>query len=426
MIRRTFLALLLALAIAPAAAQTPSASWSIVLRSTGDPAADTAAIEQAVAAGYRDILLDGRQPWRLLRTIVLQAGGQTVRGVSRRATSVEWCGDPADATAFRLRRQQEMRVTTMTIRPCRMGQPDELVATGGAAVVIEPAALPDGTGAVIAPGWSEVSDLWVMRLWDGVHVLGATETRLKGLRLWDLRGWNGVLIRGTAAHRVYRVVIEDMVGGGPTHGGVVWVNQNSYAYSVVLDRAALVQGGVGVRMADDVAAGDSYPMWLFAYDLETDHTAWHGVDLQAGEGFLCSVCWLGSSVQGFGAVAHSAWRGDLTITGSRVYGNGGHGVALLAGRGAHLAASLVGDNGTLAPGVYSGVLVGAGTRATTILGSTIGDLVGVAGNAQGWGVAIEAGADEVVAIGNVLTGNRAGPLWNGGAGQRSVLGLNVQ
>jgi hypothetical protein len=60
----------------------------------------------------------------------------------------------------------------------------------------------------------------------------------------------------------------------------------AYAYSLVVDKAALISGMNGFTMCNSIGDPAGYPIWAFCYDLETDHAYDTNVNLQEGEGFF--------------------------------------------------------------------------------------------------------------------------------------------
>lgn len=199
--------------------------------------------------------------------------------------------------------------------------------------------------------------------------------------------------------------------------------QDNYAYSLVIACAALLNGAIGYRMTDTANTGTSYPVWCFADDLECDHNYYTGADLDRGEGFFdFGGCWLGSCLTGNGLAIDTAFRGEVALgSGTRIMGNAQHGILRQAGP---VDVRLVGvecvDNSVLTSGSYHGLVIAGGAVDTHITGGRYGDSISVSGNAQGYGILINASCDKTSIIGAVVRGNTTGGI-SVGATQTNLL-----
>ncbi|SHJ29003.1 hypothetical protein SAMN02745194_02201 [Roseomonas rosea] len=379
-----------------------------VIKPSGSVEEDTARLTE-LARTTRQIFFDpgDGQPLRLNRTVAFRLAGQRFWGSAPWANTVEWHGDPAQATVLSLRGNQYMSIANMMIRPAGWGTPDALRVTGGAAITIE-----DEDGA--SPAFCELDNILIHGMGDGVLVRGGAEHRIRRLHLRNLRGRKGLqFLARCRATALYRCIVEDLVSAEPESPEYDAIDQNSYSYSVEVSKAALLGGGCGYAMRDDIADGGSYPLWAFAQDLETDHTAKGGVELRAGEGFEAVTSWFGSSLGSAGLLTEDAWRGDLALSACRIYGNAREGMSLAAGKGAALSGLLVGDNGVMRPGALAGILIGGGAENISIAASCCGDMVGVRGNAQGWGVILRGTPRRVnLSTFGTLEGNQRGKILN--------------
>ncbi|MBP0446552.1 hypothetical protein J8J14_17395 [Roseomonas sp. SSH11] len=379
-----------------------------VIKPSGSVEEDTARLTE-LAQRARQIFFDpgSGQPLRLNRTIRFGLAGQRFWGSAPWASTVEWHGDPDKATVFALRGNQYMSISNMMIRPGHWGTPQEIRMRAGAAITIEDE---NGTSAAFC----ELDNIFIHAMADGVLVGGGAEHRIRRLQLRKLRGRKGLrFFAPSKARALYRCIVDDMVSAEAESPEYDAIDHNSYSYSVEVDKAALLNGGRGYTMADDVADGASYPMWAFAQDLETDHTAQGGVELWAGEGFEAVTSWFGSSLGGAGLLAGGAWRGDLALSACRIYGNAREGMSITAGKGAALSGLLVGDNGVMRPGSMAGILIGGQAENISIAASCSGDMVGVRGNAQGWGVILHDKPRRVnLSSFGTLEGNQRGKILN--------------
>ena len=351
---------------------------------------DALKVQEALDEGYHKVFLDGHDyiPWTFHQTVDYRRSGQSIEGYAPWATTIEWYGPTHRANVFRM--SNALQCTTLKncmIRPSRWGTSNMSKLTGGYAVVIG-----DKDSEAAGDAYCEIENVWTKCFPGYVLITGASECRISKAKMRNMLGKHGILFTGTDKKRSYRLIIEDVICDNEKeypNPHISWITLDSYAYSLVIDKAALMNGGIGVLMQDTANTGDSYPMWVIANDIETDHTNWHGIMLTAGEGFQAGESWFGSSIEGCGLIACRDWRGDISLTGAtRIFGNASHGIALMAGKVANLGGLLVGDNGNANPGKHAGLFIGGTADDVTDSGSFFGDCIGVKGNAQGWGAII--------------------------------------
>jgi len=155
---------------------------------------------------------------------------------------------------------------------------------------------------------------------------------------------------------------------------LAWCVQDSFAYSLRLDKLISLNGSQGFAMRDTLATGSSYPMWCLVGFIECDHNHAMAINLEAGEGFYTSLVWAGSCLTGNGITIGSGFRGEVALNnGTRVHGNWQHGILLNPGP---VATSIIGvqvsNNSQENVGVYHGIAVVGGSTDFTILGCGIG------------------------------------------------------
>lgn len=183
---------------------------------------------------------------------------------------------------------------------------------------------------------------------------------------------------------------------------------DNYAYSLVINKAALLNGARAFVMEDTASTGSSYPIWVDATNLECDHAFTVGVDLVKGEGFYGhGFCWVGSTLAGNGVVIGPNHRGNVVLgPGTRVYGNAHSGVLRQAGP---IDVRLIGveaaDNGVAASNTYHGLNIAASANRTQVIGGYYGDSPSVASNAQAYGIYLANGTTDTQLIGAHLLGN---------------------
>jgi hypothetical protein len=206
-----------------------------------------------------------------------------------------------------------------------------------------------------------------------------------------------------------------------------WIVQDSYSYSVVIDKAAVLNGSKGYLMDDSLNDGGSYPVWAFVHDLECDHNFGPATELNRGEGFYATTSWWGSSLNSNGFVVGSNYRGEVDVTTTRIHGNAQHGVLIEAGPvDVNLHGNMIGDNSASQSNFYHGIVAGVGASSFYITSNKIGDLVGSGGNNQNSGVFVNGGGtDNYIISGNDVTGNTTAGISDGGNGSNSIVVNNL-
>jgi len=181
-----------------------------------------------------------------------------------------------------------------------------------------------------------------------------------------------------------------------------WIVQDSYAYSLVIDKAACLNGARGYTMQDSAATGSSYPIWTFAWDLETDHSYVTGVQMDGGEGLYIDGSWIGSSLFGNGVLIGSNSRGEVFIgAGTRIMGHAENGILIQAGpKTISIDGCMIGLNSQKTINTFNGITVAAGATEFSITNNRIGDLVGTGANPQNSGISLLAGATNKFIIAN--------------------------
>ena len=207
-----------------------------------------------------------------------------------------------------------------------------------------------------------------------------------------------------------------------------WIVQDSYAYSLVINMAACINGVRGYTMQDSAATGTSYPMWTFAWDLETDHSYSTGVQMDGGEGLYVSGSWFGSSLSSNGVLINSSARGEVFIgAGTRIMGHAENGVLINAGpKTVNIDGCMIGYNSAKTINLYNGVTVSAGCIDFSITNNRIGDLVGVGFNPQFAGILLIAGATNKFTItNNNLLDNISSAITDGSTGTTKRIANNL-
>jgi hypothetical protein len=198
---------------------------------------------------------------------------------------------------------------------------------------------------------------------------------------------------------------------------LIWLEQGSYAYSLVVEGAALLNATVGFSMADGLATGTSYPTFAFFWDLEVDHPYGTGIQLSNGEGVHITGCWVSSSITGNGIFIGASHRGEVQVSDTRVYGNAQSGILWQAGPVDLLVSNcVIGDNSASGSALFDGFAAAASATRFVLDGNRIGDAVGSGGNNQRYGIFINTGASSYVLSNNTVTGNVTGGISPSGSG----------
>lgn len=225
-------------------------------------------------------------------------------------------------------------------------------------------------------------------------------------------------IPGTTATNAFTTEITDgTVKWKFVNQNLVWIKFDNYAYSLRLNDVYLIDGYNGVNMTDSTNSGASYPMWIYGVQVEIDHSFANQWICNYGEGSYLTNSWIGSSLYSNGIVFNTNFRGEASVTNTRIAYCAQDGILVNGGQDYEIVGNVIGDNSQLTNNTYSGVYVAGNINKITITGNKIGNIVGVSGNPQQYGVLIANGTgDYINVVGNVLDGNTTGALYNGGTG----------
>lgn len=208
---------------------------------------------------------------------------------------------------------------------------------------------------------------------------------------------------------------------------LTWIRQDSFGYSLVIDKAAVLNGARGFAQTDTVNSGSSYPLWAFAWDLECDHNFFGGVLLEGGEGCYINGSWIGSVLRGNGVLIGPDYRGEVHIgSGTRIMGNAEHGVLIQSGpQTCYIDGCQIGYNSQRTASTYNGVNVAANAVDFSILNCRIGDLRGTGSSNEALAVLVEAGTGDkfVIANNNVFGG--LGPIVDNSTGTDKLIANNI-
>lgn len=382
----------------------------------GDGVADdTSAFQSAINTGASVRIPRGTYRITGTGVAISQKTGQQIRGEGVWLTNIKWEGTTGNCFTF----QSCSHCALRDIRIEQVGTP----SSGYAVAFIKTAS--GGCFRCYADG------VRIDGTYGGIDVYRSTETRIRDLDMRDIKGPIGIHYHGsgTGADSCYRLIIEDIACDNPSgNTSTSWVVMDSYAYSLVVDKAALLTAGRGIHMADGLNTGSSYPIWMFVWDAECDHNNYEGILLDRGEGVYINGSWIGSTLTGNGITILSSFRGEVFIGGgTRIYANAQHGIVVSAGPvDVQINGALVGDNGTSQANTYHGITIGQNASGFSIIGCRAGNMIGVSGNNQAYGIFVSSGtSNNYIVHGNNCTGNMTGGLIDGGSGSNKSLVGNI-
>lgn len=212
-------------------------------------------------------------------------------------------------------------------------------------------------------------------------------------------------------------LVIDTIDTGNISASLFWMD--SYANSLTVKRAALLQGAYGFVMADSAGLGaSSRPNFTYMFDLECDHNYACGVLLNGGNAFYLTGGFIGSCLTGNGIVIASSYGGDVAITAARILGNAQYGVLINNGpKDVTIGNSIIALNGQSASNTYHGIFFN--NSHTIITGCRIGGAAGLTGQ-QRYGIFVQTSANNYIIVGNDTTGNLTGGINNSGSAPNSV------
>lgn len=361
----------------------------------------TAAITAAIASMTKGVLLYPAGKYNVTGNITTTAHGLTHLGEGQEATQIFQQSTTADTFIFNSTQFSGVRGMKIS---------NATTPTAGWAVRFLK------TGAV-GCFFGFAKDLLIQDAFNGVDINASAETRVSKLHMRRLGGTRGVQFRGTGSgvNGSYRAVLEDCVGDTAGNGNtsMIWYNQDSYAYSLVVNKCTGLYGGKLFTMTDSANTGTSFPMWCYAWDFEGDHNYSNSIELLAGEGFNMEGSWIGSCETGSGIFIGGSYRGEVDVSTTRIMGNWQHGVIISAGP---VEVSVhncnIGANSQQTSGSFHGIVVSANTTRFHLRDNRCGSLAS-GGVSQGYGIFVLAGASTNYHItNNGVSGNVTGGVLN--------------
>lgn len=233
-------------------------------------------------------------------------------------------------------------------------------------------------------------------------------------------------VPGTGGASCFSTVTQDGTAQWKFLGTPSWIAIDSFAYSISIETASLLNGFQGLVMRDGIASGSSYPTWAEVFNIECDHNWIAGCALNGGRGFYSSMAWVGSNLIGNGIIFNAGWGGSSQIIGARVLGNAQHGILCNSTASDTIIEGCeVALNGQQTANTYHGIAVVAGMLDFTIANNSSG-LSPEGSGQQNTGILINAGAsDHYNVVNNRVRGNVTAGFTDGGAGANKTVTGNI-
>lgn len=217
---------------------------------------------------------------------------------------------------------------------------------------------------------------------------------------------------GTTAAEGFTTEVTDGTVGWTFRGNasLAWVTQDSYGYSLIMDKVAALNGWLGFYKRDTTAAASnaSVPLFTWLWGFEADHNHLYGLALINGMNAYLSNCWVSSALDGNGIAVGPNYIGELQIDGGRVFGCAEHGILVNAGPiNWRLSGITITANSQKTSATYHGITTGVNCERGRIYGCTTVRTDG-GSNPQAYGLLASTGIDNVIITDNDFTGNTTG------------------
>lgn len=198
-----------------------------------------------------------------------------------------------------------------------------------------------------------------------------------------------------------------------------WVVMDNYAQTLVVNKAALIDGLHGIYVTDGASTGSSYPGIMMFHEVECDHSYSNCIEINAGNDLRMTNCWLSSSLTGRALSLGSGIKGDYVISNTRMFGCATDGMLLNGGKDVQVMNCTIGSNGQLTAATYHGIVVGSGVSYFQFIGNRCGDVIGNGASQQNYGIFINGSCDHYNVVYNSCHGNSGGAVNDGSSGTRT-------
>ncbi|MGD1701423.1 glycosyl hydrolase family 28-related protein [Dapis sp. BLCC M229] len=190
---------------------------------------------------------------------------------------------------------------------------------------------------------------------------------------------------------------------------ITWVVQESNGFSLVLSKAALLNGWVGYSM-QNTSAPETPPLWIIGDDIECDHSYYANIQLLGGSGAYINNSWFGSCFSGNGMNIIPPFQGQVSMINVRLSFAAQHGIFIgTYGTTSNpkdilIQNNFIGGNGQSNPNTYNGIVVAGDVKGLQIIGNKIGTDLANPHVSQYSGVFIKE-ADQFIVTNNNLIEN---------------------
>jgi hypothetical protein len=263
-------------------------------------------------------------------------------------------------------------------------------------------------------------------VYNGISIFNSSTMWLENINLRGITGLYGIYVGGSLGAGSYGCYMKGILCDIGSTASTTWIAFDSYAYSLTLVMAALLNGSIGISMIDSANTGSSYPQFFYAFDLECDHNNLAGASFSAGCGVYITNSWIGSCLTSNGVRFLSGFLGDANISNSRIVGNYQNGIIVIAGDGMKFTGNTVAINSQAGNGLFHGIVIAANLVNFTIQDNTTGYVAPFSSTSskQGYGIIVLNGTSNYYLIQNNLGyGNYTGEVFDGGTGvNKSVTG----
>jgi len=242
-------------------------------------------------------------------------------------------------------------------------------------------------------------------------------------------GPSGLPLTGFSAQDAFsELIIDNTVRWKFVANSLTWIVFDSKSFSIRMNNVITINGLHGVLTEDTTNSGiTTRPNWVFANNLETDHTLQEGLVLNRGCDFYAVNSWFGSSLTTNGITVATTYTGAVQITTSRIAGNFQHGILVQAGpKVCKFTNNLVQNNSVGGAGSFHGIIIAANATDFVITGNQCGTDPNIgSGNNQGFGIIVLAGtSDRYIIAHNLVSGNISPGVSDGGTGVNKTVASN--
>ncbi len=241
----------------------------------------------------------------------------------------------------------------------------------------------------------------------GVRVMSSNNVIWENSQVQRLLGGAAVFWGGTPTARSdvlqlrnLSVLCQDALGN--SQNGIVW---DGSAHTMVIDSVRMLGAGRGIWIRNTLGNAGSFPSFLEAFAFEKDAGPGASVYIECGRDFRFVNCDLFFSTNDHAVVVEADLASSITsgvIFDSCRIGNAfGCGIYFDA-RDLSVVGCTIASNSQAGSGIWDGIQLGPECQDVRIIGNSLGAAWGNL-TLHGYGVKIDAGAQNIVVIGNDCT-----------------------